>query len=357
MVRKQAFTLVELLVVIAILCILLALLLPSFSKARDMARLAVCQGNENGIFSGLAAYAAQNNGWLPSLGIFTPNDPNLDYNYNSLFATAPASATDKLKVLWGHIDANGNPSAMGASKNWYEPYGHYGSWCDILCPEGNPNYAPNIASLGWATYVAQKAFYCPSDNISGVYGYGMNDSCSGSGPPTPGVQNAFIYQYACMEFHNGVGAPSCRGWAMRLSAVLQPDKMFLVGDSQGPGGLYRVPDCNPLGAGNGYFPVTGTLGSMIPRHGGGTGRTTGYTLSPNGTIVVDGYSGTNVTGPSHDCLCRANMMYMDGHVASSSWTDVPDRGKSAPGWASYGTYLPWFNANGGWEHGVWYRPW
>jgi prepilin-type N-terminal cleavage/methylation domain-containing protein/prepilin-type processing-associated H-X9-DG protein len=61
------FTLVELLVVIAILAVLIALLLPTLSKARDEAKKAACLSNLHSLGHALVMYANANRDRLPNL--------------------------------------------------------------------------------------------------------------------------------------------------------------------------------------------------------------------------------------------------------------------------------------------------
>lgn len=63
--KIKAFTLVELLVVISIIALLLAILMPSLSKARYGARLIVCGTRQRGILQALNAYMAANNNKMP----------------------------------------------------------------------------------------------------------------------------------------------------------------------------------------------------------------------------------------------------------------------------------------------------
>lgn len=61
---SPAFTLIELLVVVAILSLLLSILSPTFSRARNMARRTQCQANLYQISTASASYHGANRGWL-----------------------------------------------------------------------------------------------------------------------------------------------------------------------------------------------------------------------------------------------------------------------------------------------------
>ncbi len=84
--RGRAFTLIELLVVISIIALLVAILVPALSQAKELARRATCAANLHGIGRGLSVYESANGvyphvplngaGWGVEIGTSRDLDPS-----------------------------------------------------------------------------------------------------------------------------------------------------------------------------------------------------------------------------------------------------------------------------------------
>lgn len=110
---RSAFTLVELLVVIGIIALLISILLPALSKAREAANTIKCAANLRAIGQGIALYVADNRQIYP-----------LAYtNFNQSYHKGDAGATDDASgiihvssLLYGDTTGGGtSKSAVGVS--------------------------------------------------------------------------------------------------------------------------------------------------------------------------------------------------------------------------------------------------
>ena len=139
-VKKQGFTLIELLVVISIIALLIAILLPSLARAKELANRAVCSANVRGIIQSMFIYAQSN---------------------NSTFPATPAGSTP------GGITAGGAPGQpLGATPA--APYSAGSITSDWYGP-ATPTTGDPLSCLWLLVLQGQdtpKSYICPSDPIA-----------------------------------------------------------------------------------------------------------------------------------------------------------------------------------------------
>ena len=128
--RKLGFTLVELLVVIGIIALLVGILLPALSRARQAAAAIKCASNLRSIGQGLAMYLAENKGTYPACYLYVGH----------------------------HVGADGTQTPTA-------PVNGYLHWSSFLYKKSNGGGTPDSAyhsTSGW------EAFQCPSLDNGGL---------------------------------------------------------------------------------------------------------------------------------------------------------------------------------------------
>jgi prepilin-type N-terminal cleavage/methylation domain-containing protein len=129
--KRRGFTLIELLVVVAIIALLIAILLPSLGKARELSNRSVCAANVRGVMQAMIVYASDNIDCYPYINsAATPtiqntkplgaNDGGLMYSLFYLVGTGSVAPKQFVcKSDPANISATYAPSAQATS---YPPY-------------------------------------------------------------------------------------------------------------------------------------------------------------------------------------------------------------------------------------------
>jgi general secretion pathway protein G len=107
--KPRAFTLIELLVVVAIIALLISILLPSLSRARELSKRTVCMANQRGIGQSFYIYAQDDPGVFPAISeTYEATSSNVQY-FDPVDRTTMPSTTgipSPTVDMWAVVRAN-----------------------------------------------------------------------------------------------------------------------------------------------------------------------------------------------------------------------------------------------------------
>jgi prepilin-type N-terminal cleavage/methylation domain-containing protein/prepilin-type processing-associated H-X9-DG protein len=203
---RTAFTLVELLVVIGIIALLISILLPSLSRAREAANQVTCQSQEKQIVMGMILHANEHKGYMPLVGAIGPG-------------TTPAAVDDVRKEkydYWGTGSTFNLMSIMGA-----------------LGPQLGQNVRTDtIANLetDMQTGFLRKVFVCPSDREGGRFGQTLENGGN--------AYNSYAFNEAALGWADSgtLGVVNHMRLRGKVARFPHPAQLFLITDGAPRGG-------------------------------------------------------------------------------------------------------------------------
>jgi len=323
--RSKGFTLIELLVVVAIIALLVSMLLPTLTRARELAKRAMCQGNLKGIYQGIALYNTENGDQMPVL-------PDVQSGTIVTYNAVLGLGTDCLAYMNSGGTALGNGGVQDTSDA--------NSWkltSVNLSPQQNLCLLVKYGSVGWGLMNCPSVGKNQADRTSVQrYGLGSNVANRTATYCDYGIQ---IPYYTTNECSTVAGSESHN--AAYLTVNNDP-KMVIMADSGYATNWVTATlptkntDTSPVASPAGQFSPNHKEGESCMFADGHIEWSTDKAPHKTGaSAAADGTTDYNTAGYRGNCIYTKDV-WLDTAKDAGSTTDTPKLDKNG---AIFGTPL------------------
>ncbi len=281
---KRGFTLIELLVVVAIIALLISILLPSLSRAREQARRVTCLTNLRSISTSCLIYAAGNRGILPAEADYPSADGNACSNIGGLATSAdsalPATGSGSNPRSYYKLLGGGSGKAAMQPKQF-------------ICPSA----VTTLQHLPKGTVIEyqQAGVWKPRYDFNGG-----KTTTAGASTPTEMTDFSYSFQVVMKGNADPAGAGEVRGGALSDSRD-DPRKALAA-------------DRNP------YSNKVDIIRAATPDDRGGSGKVS----FDSGKLTIPGFLAIPMSNTLSDLVAKGansrnhkqdgqNVSYLDGH--------------------------------------------